>query len=122
MAIGQHKLNTTTMHTTAVDLAAAFDASIRYGYTDDWIDPETWKEASYEFIELGRIERQGKPLCTLDDRLYTDRLRDPVKYEKSMICAFYGEHPLVAGFDIHHDCFYSDIHFDSRWWNFVRYF
>jgi hypothetical protein len=120
IAIGNHKLNTTSLHTTAIDLSEAFDVSVSYGYADDWIDLETGKEGSFQFIELGRIERNNT-LYFLRDSLYTDRLHTK-QYADETEYDFYGADYDETSFYVYPRCIKAHTYFDSRWWNFVRYF
>jgi hypothetical protein len=36
--LGQHRINTSTLETTASDLSEAFNATVQYGYMDIWFD------------------------------------------------------------------------------------
>lgn len=120
IAIGNHKLNTASFQTTAVDLSEAFDVTVCYGYMDDWIDPQTGKEGSFEFIELGRIKKNDT-VYFLRDNLYTDRLRSK-QYPDEIEYDFYSADYGATSFYVYPHCIQAHTAFNSRWWNFVRYF
>lgn len=120
IAIGNHKLNTTSIITTAVDLSKALDVTVSYGYLDDWTDLETGKQGSYEFIELGRVERNNT-IFFLKDGLYTEKLHTK-QYTNETAYEFYGANYDATSFYVFPHCIEAHTHFASRWWNFVSYF
>ncbi len=119
--IGHHSLNTSSIQSLAEDLSNRFDAEIIFGYQDDWVGNNY--NGSFEFIELGRIEKKGKAVFLLQDCFYMDRLKQPGKHEQKIWYEFISKKkPDNYQVSIYKNCFDCNCHFDSRWWNFCRYF
>jgi hypothetical protein len=119
--LGQHRINTSTLETTASDLSEAFNATVQYGYMDIWVDLKNRTERSNKFVELGKVERKNCPVYLLCDSFYMDKIYAPETYKGEMNYDFYGMND-GASISIYQDSFSCNTHFDSRWNNFVRFF
>lgn len=121
IAIGQHSLKTTSIEALAKDLSERWNATILYGYPDDWID-EKENMPSFEFVETGRIEKSSKDIYCLEDSYYFDRMHKPL-FANSVCYKLYSRADYDKyNIEILRNSFYANTHFDSRWWNFCRYF
>lgn len=123
IAIGQHRIDTSAIITVARQLAPVFNATIRYGYVDEWENADKDISASFDFIEQGQIKMAGDAIYTLNDFYYTDRIHEPafdhftVDYELA-----YEMGGAAYKIDILKNAFRRNANFDGRWWNFCRFF
>lgn len=57
IAIGNHKLNTASFQTTAVDLSEAFDVTVCYGYMDVGLTHKQARKAALNLLNWEGLKR-----------------------------------------------------------------
>lgn len=120
-AIGNHKLNTTSMEGLAQDLSDRIDATVEFGYIED-----VYIESEDEYIEKqivkGKVEKGGRPKWFLEEVDYLDKIECPDFYSNLGCHYHFSCTADKNSFYIYQHCFFPNIEYDGRWWNFYKHF
>jgi hypothetical protein len=118
--LGQHTLNTSTLIYIAADLAERLNATVKFGYKDNWVLDE--KHGTFDFIKLGEIVKQSKIEYELISDVYMHRLDACDVRQKVRIYTLCDVIDCDRCTYIYEHAFNGYTSLDSRWGSFVDYF
>ena len=119
-AIYSHSLNTDSLPELAAQLSERFNVSIAYGYQDNLV-VEGISNQTYEFVTLGKIERDSEDEWLLEDSQYLDNIVDPSKHNGHKYFVLYYSYGDRVCY-IYKHIIESAERYINGWWRFCEHF